>query len=181
MKPILFLLAGSLSLVGATASAAPVRQSRPPAAAAAPAIAPLLTPEGYRDLIVSDSDEVYLLESSVITAMRALQRDKVCVLDIDTSKAKLAAEDAANHGQVWRRQRVPQTLAASHAEIASWIDSAGSILKVSPACIYGGSMELLSLLATFGAYDGLRKKADAELTALGVTLPPMRTPPRPAR
>ena len=42
-----------------------------------------------------------------------------------------------------------------------------------PACIYGGSMPLLSLFGTFGQYDGIRNNATTVLATMGVTLPPL--------
>jgi hypothetical protein len=147
-----------------------------PAKASADSVAEL-TAEGYRDLIVKTADTVYMLESTVIKGMQALQSTPVCVVTLDTEKQKLAAQSAANHRKAWARARVPKALAASHKDILSWIESAESQFKTAPACMYGGSLPLLQFFGTFGAYDDIRKNAASALTSMDITLPPIEKPP----
>ena len=134
---------------------------------------PELSPEAYRNLIVKTADAVSLLQNSVITGMHALQNTPVCFIDVDTAKAKLAAQATADYQKVWASQNVPKALQGSHAEILSWMGAAQSQYANLPACIYGGSMPLLMFFGTFGQYDDIRKNATTVLATMGVTLPPL--------
>ena len=137
---------------------------------------PELTAEGYRDLIVTTSDKVMLLETSVIKGMQALQSTPVCVVTLDPEKQKIAAQSAAAYRKTWASARVPDPLQASHMEILSWIESAEGQYKGAPDCMYGGSMPLLIFFGTFGGYDEVRKNAGSALAGMGVTLPPIEKP-----